>query len=221
MNIYDKILSLCISTEELRHEFSTPCHRNGKVMATNGHVFVMMPENLPEGKYDGNDKFPKNAENLFTSALTECHLRGAGVTFGLAELESKLSKYEKEPVYETKPCTNKECVEGQIECDSYGYNGTCWTCWTCGGDGRIRTNKVVWNRFKYEAEIKIGKCFFKAYYAADVLGEIMRLTGSDANLVAQQEYNDGGELKHGSVFTIGDIDFMFMPVARRAEKSSY
>lgn len=209
MNIYDQILNLCVSDDESRKNLAIPCRRNGKVMATNGHLMVMVSEVLPDEKYTDVAEFPKNAESLFTAALSEASLNGRAGTFGLNELEQAISKYDKEPVYDRKPCQNAMCDKGFVECKVCGNESTCDVC---GGDGYIRGDNIIGYKLSNHAEVKIGEVFFSANYVDKVLGKIMSLTDSDAILVAQQGYNKDGQLKHGSYFKIGEVDFLFMPV---------
>lgn len=210
MSIYDKILQLCVSTDRTRKNLAVPCRRNGKVMATNGHVMVMIPENMPEEEYTDIAEFPQEAETLFTSALSEVGLNGHAGTFGIDELEAAISKHDKEPVYDRKPCENSRCKKGYVECRSCGNESECDNC---GGAGDVRGDNIVGYKFSDSAEIKIGEVFFSANYVDKVLGEIMRLTGKDATLLAQEKYDADGELsKHGSYFKIGDVDFLFMPM---------
>lgn len=209
MNIYDQILNLCVAKDELRRNLAIPCKRNGKIMATNGHVMAMIPETLVQGEYTDVYGFPKNAENLFTSALSEASLNGHAGIFDLNELEAAISKHDKEPIYDRKPCQNPKCDKGLVECSACGNESTCDVC---DGDGDMQGDNIVGYKLNNHAEIKIGEVFFSANYVHDVLGEIMRLTGSDATLLAQQPYDAIGEIKHSSYFKIGNVDFLFMPM---------
>jgi hypothetical protein len=174
---------------------------------------VMMPEALPEENYDNVPDFPKKAESLFADALNETSLNGNTMTFGLDELEAAISKHEKHPVYDRKPCPNQKCSEGSVECVACGK----WSdCDVCGGTGDIRGENIIGHEFYGHAEVKIGALFYAANYVDRVLGGIMRLIDSNAILLAQQSYDDidKGKKEHGTCFKIGDVDFSFMPMRK-------
>lgn len=230
MNNYDEILQLCVSTDDLRPAIKIPCRRNGKVIATNGHILVSMDDNLPEGEYGDNEycescqewrdaktkiilgskkicghvgvvKFPGSGGRLIGDALAIGNLNGTGGFFDLAAVESALAKYEKSPIYERISCREANCENGEIYC-SYcrHYN----TCDKCNGDGYIRTSNIIGESYEPNARIKIRESFFEAYYVS-IIGKIMQLTGGNAEVVAQEENS-------ATVLRIGAVDCLLMPI---------
>ena len=237
MNIYDQILQLCVSTDELRPELKVPCRREGKVIATNGHILVAMDANLTEGDYGDNEfcescgewrnaetkivfgsnevcgharvvKFPKQGGHLIGETLAAGNLNGAGGFFDLAAVEAALAKYKKSSIYERKPCESDGCNNGKVYCRCCRYENDCDSC---GGVGYTLTNKVVGESYESNAKIRICANYFQAVYVS-MVAKIMRLTGCDAEVTAQVESG-------GTVFRIGAVDCLVMPMKHKYRNS--
>lgn len=126
MNIYDKILDQCCSTDERRPGLCKPATQKRHTYASDGLIMVRVPWNLPTICYVPHIKAPDFESVLPTPDLS--------VPISFSDLREALDMVPQVPTYED--CS--QCKgSGEIECKSCGHVSACAYC---GGDGNGEQN---------------------------------------------------------------------------------
>lgn len=121
MNIYDKILDQCCSTDELRPGLCKPATQKRHTYASDGLILVRVPWNLPTICYVPHIKAPDFESVLPTPDIS--------VPIYLSDLRRALDMVPKVPAFADCP----QCRgEGEIECECCGQSSACAYC---GGSG--------------------------------------------------------------------------------------
>jgi hypothetical protein len=204
MNIYDQILSMCVSKDELREELQQPCKRNGHIYSTNGHLICKVDASLVGNEYQQVEMFPKKVQDLIDEAMSNGKKRHGRFAVDAAILV--FNQFERIDVYTTKKCTKCD-GNGKRYCDACEH----WNdCNQCDGDGEIRTSsKPIGKSFASASPaLRVGKNIYNAEYV-EWLTEFAKLQDeTEIVMVAQPEESKA----MGTLFRIGKVEILLMPM---------
>lgn len=154
MNTYDSIIPQFLSSDELRPALMKPHLDGDNVVATNGHILIIIPVNKLSEQYVPSAGYP-NYKSILPKLST---LLLVPQKISVGTMKEVLREIPKIPL-------KIECVS----CDGCG-------CYKCAGKGEI----TIPNKYQYDwvrHKIKIGGAYFNPNYI-EVILNVAAVNGS-------------------------------------------
>lgn len=176
MNRYDKILSLC--TDSNSKMLDKPLLENELVYAADGFKCVQLAAHLPEENANYK-KSPYDITQVYSKILQRHGLINP-LWFTPEDLQSALAECKRKLDYKQKKCSNINCENGIVVCDSCRHEAECEVCGGCGTIPDEDAGRIM--VLSHPQTIKINET---PYAAADLetLNEIARLAACYAIVI--------------------------------------
>jgi len=198
--IYNNLLKLFVDDNEFVDWRNKPFKIGEQVMATNGHVIIIIndivaPEIGPLTTYDPN--------GVLSVIPPNCTLLG---TISVDDVKNLISTVPLIPVeVECETCLGEGEVEYHFESGKNYYTEDL-ECPVCKGEGVVKS-KSGEKEINYLRRIIIGQSAFAISYLDKIVSCCEQLQVQEISIV----YQVGKDSK--TVFRVGLVDFLVMPVA--------
>lgn len=188
MNTYDSIIPQFVSTDEWREPMMKPHLDGDKVIATNGHIMIIVPVKKLSKLYHPSAGYPKYKEVL----PREDKLFPSPLRISVEKMRAVLSEVPKVPV--------------KIDCSICEGNGyfivkndldvlDSKSCEYCDGEGDVDSKELHYDWVHHK--IKIGEGYFNPDYIEVILNvaeindtKFLNLRNSDETKANQIEFDD-------------------------------